>query len=198
MEKLEYFLVRLLYVIFRLIPHNMGQNISNFMAFIVERVIRYRRKIIMDNLKSAFPEKQIKEINSIKKDVYKNFIALWAEVLQSWRLNPQYFKNNWQINNWEVIEDAVSENKGMILISGHMGNFEWLGFFIASVIDTPTYAIMKEIRNPYINDFMVKNRKNNGIDLIYTGRAMKKGIQALRKQSNIGIVADVSGFLSRC
>ena len=87
------------------------------------------------------------------------------------------------------MEDAIKENKGVILLTGHIGNIEWLGQFMS--IQLPEiYAIGKKISNPYIHDFVEKNRTQNGAIIIYTKNAFEKSLELLNNKKILAIAGD--------
>jgi KDO2-lipid IV(A) lauroyltransferase len=186
---LEYLPIRILYELLRLIPLKISKILACFLALILQYVIKYRRNVIENNLKNAFPEYRTDQIKSILNQAYKNFFILWIEILQNWRLNKEFIEKNIVPNNWEVVERAKREGKGLILLTGHLGNFEWFGHYIAIKLGT-FYAIQKRIKNPYVNNFIVRIRERYGMKLIYTDEAMKKCLSVLKKNKIVGIVGD--------
>ena len=188
-KKVEYIFIRLLYEVLRIIPLKISETLAVFLALILQYVIRYRREVIQNNLKNAMPELSTKEKKVIIRQVYKNFFMLWIEFLQGGRLSKKYIEKNITAHNWEIVEQAIKEGKGIIFISGHLGNYEWLGHYFALTIGN-IYAIQKRIKNPYVNDFIVKIREKHGLKLIYNDNAIKNSLSVLKNSKFLGIVGD--------
>lgn len=87
------------------------------------------------------------------------------------------------------MQDAVNENNGAILLTGHIGNIEWLGQFM-SIKLPEIYAIGKKISNPYIHDFVEKNRTQNGAIIFYTKNAFTKSLELLSNKKILAIAGD--------
>jgi len=189
MHTIEYVLVKVIYEVLRRIPFRVSLVLAYFCALILQYIVRYRRNHVYESLRAAFPEHDNSQLKATVKDVYYNFSMLWIEILQSWRLNKTFFKKNYKVHNWESVEEALRKNKGLIMLTGHFGNFEWLGYYVASRCKS-LYAIMKKVRNPRINNLIVRTRENLGVRLIYTHGALKKGLSVIKKGRIIGIVAD--------
>lgn len=189
MKKLEYYVVIGLYSILKHIPLSFGHSFSVFLAFLIRYVFRYRNDIVKDNIHKAFPDLSEKERKSIAKEVYYNFSSLWIEFLQNWRIDVKFIDKYFNVYNWETMEDTIKENKGVILLTGHIGNIEWLGQFM-SIKLPEIYAIGKNISNPYIHDFVEKNRTQNGAIIIYTKNAFEKSMELLKKKKILAIAGD--------
>ncbi len=189
MHKLEYFLVRFFFFLFSHISINSGKHIAFVIYLLVSRVIRYRRKIIINNLHLVYgsrlpaPEKQL--INA----VYKNFVYLWMEFLQNRRLGMEAIDDRFVLHNKEIVDEALQKGRGLILISGHFGNFEWLGQYLG-LKGYKISGIAKPQHNKLVNDLIVKNRTQFGVGVIYTTTAMQDGLAALARNEIIALVAD--------
>jgi Kdo2-lipid IVA lauroyltransferase/acyltransferase len=189
MKKLEYYIVIGLYSLLKRIPLSYGHNFSVFLSFLIRNVFCYRNQTVKDNLIKAFPNLSEKECKAIEKEVYYNFSSLWIEFLQNWRIDDEYIDKYFNIFGWDVLEDAIKENKGVIVLTGHIGNIEWLGQFMS--INLPEiYAIGKKISNPYIHEFVEKNRTQNGAIIIYTKNAFEKSIELLTNNKILAIAGD--------
>jgi KDO2-lipid IV(A) lauroyltransferase len=189
MQIIEFIFVKLLYGIFRIVPYAFNRILCPLLRFIIQYIIRYRRVTIEQNLKNAFPDLSKQKTSLLVKEVYQNLTMLALEYLQSWRLNPSYFNENFSVHNWESLQEAREEGKGIILIAGHMGNFEWMGFFILQYIPQ-IYAIVKKIKNKKVNDFFVKTRERHGFKLLDKKIAFKNGLRALKANKIVAIVGD--------
>ena len=67
MAFLTYWLVRILAVLFGLVPFRVVYLISDGLAWFLYRVVGYRRKVVLANLARCFPEKTEAERRTIEK-----------------------------------------------------------------------------------------------------------------------------------
>jgi KDO2-lipid IV(A) lauroyltransferase len=144
---------------------------------------------VRENLRNSFPDIKNDQLRKILKEVYINFACLWIEIIQSRHLTDSYINKHFRIHGWEEVEKASELHKGIIFLTAHLGNFEWLGYYL-SMYTPQLNAIMLRVRNPKINQFVEKNRKKFGVTLVYTRGALKKCLLALRRGENLGIVGD--------
>ncbi len=189
MEQIEYIMVRILYWIVSLIPFSFGGIFSRIIAFITQKIFLYRRGVIRSNLKRAFPAYDRLTLKKIEKDVYCNFIMLWIEVLQNFRLSNEFFARHFKVYNWDVVEQARQQNKGIIFLTSHFGNYEWLGGYIGHTLGD-FYVISQRIKNPKVNAFLVGTRAKTRARLIDRKEGSKKGVEVLLDKKNLGIVTD--------
>lgn len=159
------------------------------MAFLIGTIFHYRRKVVIANLhlvygqQLPFPKKQLLQA------IYRNFAYLWMEVLQSPRLTKQNLQERIRLHNREVLDNALAKGKGLILITAHLGNFEWIAHLFA-YHGYKMNAIAKRQSNPYVNAFIENIRTRSGTKVIYTKEATKKGLEVLKKNEILGFVAD--------
>jgi KDO2-lipid IV(A) lauroyltransferase len=189
MWQIEYIFVRSLYFLVGLIPFRSGAIFSRFLAFSMRNIFFYRRTIVQKNLRMAFPQYERSRLNHIEKEVYSNFAMLWIEVLQNFRLSFDFFQKHFTVYNWDIVEQAHRENKGIIFSSSHFGNYEWLGAYIAHTL-SDFYVITQRIRNPKVHAFLLKTRAKTHAFMIDRKIATKKGVELLLAKKNLGIITD--------
>jgi KDO2-lipid IV(A) lauroyltransferase len=189
MWQIEYILVRILYLLVGLMPFSWGRFISRILAFLTRNVFLYRRGVVRSNLKRAFPEYDQLLLKKIEKKVYLNFMMLWIEVLQNFRLNHDFFARHFKVYNWEAVEQARRQDQGIIFLSSHFGNYEWIGGYIGHMIPD-FYVIAQKIKNPLMNTFLQVTRANVRARLIDKKEGSRKGVELLMHKKNLGLVTD--------
>ena len=189
MKKIEYILVVILFALFTRIPFAIVKYIGLILAFITQYLIRYRTKLVKENLRRAFPEYDEAKIKQITREVYINFTYLWVEWLQSKRFTKEFAEKNCIIENFEIVGEAAAQGKGLVIFSGHLGNFEWIARYVQHYHGRLT-GIMRRMHNKDINDFAVKFRKDLGFGVIYTDGAFKNALKLLADGENLGVAGD--------
>lgn len=189
MHKLEYYLVYGLFRIFQNISLKTGKKIALIIYFLVAFVFRYRRKVILDNLHKVYGSDLPAEEKELLRSIYRNFVFLWMEFLQSKRMMEGHIRDYLDFHNIGILDKMLSAGKGVILLSGHFGNFEWLAQGIP-MLGYNVWGIVKKQSNPYVNAFVEKQRTQTGLQIIYTKDAVKQSLQALKQNGIVAIVAD--------
>ena len=189
MYRIEYYIVKLLFGLFRNISLNTGKKIALIIYFLTYKLLRYRRKVIISNLKLVYGDNLPKPLNKLLKGIYKNFIFLWMEFLQNNKIMKKDLSKIFTVYNAAIFDQAYKKNKGVILISGHMGNFEWLGQMHGQ-LGHKIFGIAKKLKNPLVNQLVEKNRLRENMGVIYTRNAMKEGVEVLKNKNLLAIVVD--------
>ena len=189
MHTVEYILVKFFFFLFSHISINSGKRIAYLMYILVSRVIRYRRKVIKENLHLIYGQNLPAPETELINEIYKNFVYLWMEFLQNRRLGIEPIDDRFVVHNMELVDEALRQGRGLILMSGHFGNFEWLGQYLG-LKGYKVSGIAKPQHNKRVNDLIVQNRTQFGVGVIYTTTAMKDGLAALARNEIIALVAD--------
>ena len=189
MYRIEYLIVKLLFGIFQNINLSAGKKIAYIIYFLTYRLFRYRRKVIISNLKLVYGESLPKPLSELLKGIYKNFIFLWMEFLQNNKVVKKNLSQIFTVHNPEIFDEAYKKNKGVIIISGHMGNFEWLGQMHGQS-GRKISGISKKQTNPLVNQLVEKIRLRENLGVIYMRNAMVEGIEVLKNKDLLAIVMD--------
>jgi KDO2-lipid IV(A) lauroyltransferase len=189
MHRIEYILVRILIGIFQPLPFWAGKLASRIVYFIVRYILRYRRQTILSNVQRVYGDQPPKPYPQLIKEIYLNFVYLWMEFLQFPKYNQQNFRKYFHIHNEELVHQALAKGKGVIFITGHLGNFEIMTYLMP-FLGHPFNLIMKKIRNPLVNALIVGRRTVRGSRVFYTFEAMKKGLAVLKNGEILGIAGD--------
>lgn len=89
-------------------------------------VIRYRHKIIDDNLSKSFPEWNKKIIRKIRTDFYWHFTQIAAEMLKMISMSRRNVMRRYHCSNPELVNKYFDEGKSVVLMSSHYNNWEWM------------------------------------------------------------------------
>ena len=139
---------------------------SDLFAFFLYHVVRYRRKVVRDNLSKSFPEKTPQEIKRIERRFYRNLCDLWVEGCKLMRMKPEDVMKRVAISNPEVIQDLYGKGKNVFAAIPHSGNWEWFGKTMVTLSPHRIVGIYKKVKNPYFDAFMRQLRLNHVEDRV--------------------------------
>ena len=148
MNRLFYFL---LYAI-SLLPLSILYGFSWIVYILLNYVIGYRKKVIVENLKNSFPEKSDHEIKSIKKKFYKNFADSLVETLKSFSITHEELNKRHTYSNLHLFEECKKEQKDIILMAGHIFNWEWFVGLAPNLSTENTVAVYHKVKNDFWNE----------------------------------------------
>ena len=91
---------------------------------------------------------------------------------------------------WETVKAALERGKGVILVTGHLGNWELLGRWLATVQNVPLTVVAREPENPAFASYIRSMRENAGFTVLSKGESARGLLRALRKGEAILMLAD--------
>lgn len=151
--------------ILTLLPLKILFIFSDILYFKAYYIFEYRKKIVFLNLKNSFPTKSETEIKHIAKAFYKHFCDTIFETLKLIHLSKNEMKRRVKYNNPELISNYYNQNKHVILVLGHYGNWEWITS-LAMQIPHKSISIYRPLKNKFFDTFLHKLRIQYGCEII--------------------------------
>ena len=153
-----YFIFLISIRLFSIIPFKVLYFISDFLKFLFYYLIKYRRKVIINNLKNSFPEKVEEEIFQLLKKVYKNLLDIIVESIKGLTMSHQEVVKRHKILNPEVINQFFDRGESVICVSAHYCNWEWGAVSGGLQLKHKVIALYKPLSNKYIDQYMRDKR----------------------------------------
>ncbi|MEZ7838299.1 MAG: lysophospholipid acyltransferase family protein [Flavobacteriales bacterium] len=173
-------LITILYKLAGQIPFVLLYMFSNFLAFLLQKVFKYRLKVVQENLKKAFPELQQSERTLIENQFYLNFSDILLENLKLYSISKDSLQKRMKLLNPEVFNKLALENKGAILIGAHYNNWEWMALALGSYCKQDLFSVYKPLSNKNIDSLMLKARSRFGAEIV----PMKQFPKTILKNKN--------------
>jgi len=92
----------------------------------------------------------------------------------------------------------LHQGKGLVTVSGHLGNWELQGAAAATAMSKPFTVAAVQQSNPYIDSFITQRRNEMGMQVAGSKAAMKLLLRALKNKQAIGLVADQNAGIDAC
>jgi len=192
-NRLEYIVFILFSSFFRLLGLNLSRKFSTVIAFFFFYFIPIRKQVVIRNLQNAFPEKKISDIKKLAFKTYKSFALSLVEIMYLPYIEKQNLIDAVECANPELIIEKYNEGKGIILLSSHFGNWEFIAISVAMQIGIPFSVIVKPLRNSYVFEWMNKARTKFGNEIVPLGISIRKTYQTLKEKKIVAMVADQRG-----
>jgi KDO2-lipid IV(A) lauroyltransferase len=135
---------------------------SDIIFFLNYNFVGYRKKIITQNLKNSFPEKSAKEIAEIRKKFYLNFSDYLAETVKSFTMSKTETRVRMQHINQHLFHEAKQEGKNIILLAGHVFNWEWMNALATVVPQNNCHPVYRKVNSEFWEKQMKKVRSKFG------------------------------------
>lgn len=148
-----------------ILPFRILYIFSDFISFVMQYVLKYRKDVIMGNLSKAFPEKSEDELNRIRFAFYRNFADLIVESFKSLTISEKTLRKRFKLKNRELFEKLYAKDKGVLLVMGHYTNFEWTAMSMPLLVPHPTFAVYQPLNNKRFSQKVVSIREQFGLKL---------------------------------
>lgn len=185
---------RILYAIlysFSLLPLFILFGLGEVVFFILYRIVGYRKKIVMQNLERAFPEKTNRERRRIAKHFYRNLIQNFLESLKMLSISEKEFDKRTHIELKEV-NRIINEGRNIVFLSGHQMNWEWAPWALARGMKIPFLGMYLRISNKSVDRLISKMRSRTGVLMVDIAKFSTAIIRISKQQHAIGLIADQS------
>lgn len=132
---------------------------------LVYYVLGYRKKVVYENLRIAFPEKTEQERKTIAKKFYHNFIDTFIETIKLLSITEKAFRKRFSCNI-EVLNDLYNGQQNVQIISGHYFNWEYANLGVALDSKFPFVAVYAPLSNKAFDGMIHKLRSKFGTLLV--------------------------------
>jgi KDO2-lipid IV(A) lauroyltransferase len=161
--------------------------LGNFMYVVDKR----HRDRAMGNLRRSFPEMPDREIRLLARRSMQQLIMLFIEVLFTTRLvRIDTIAQIMDLANFdEVLRMLIKRDRGLIMLTGHYGNWEVLGYALAT-LGFDTTSVARPLDNPYVNHYLLGVRERMGQRIITKKGATDEVTTILEQKGVVGFIAD--------
>ncbi|MEN8927403.1 MAG: lysophospholipid acyltransferase family protein [Flavobacteriales bacterium] len=163
MAKVLYYLVILPLSI---LPYALLYGISNFMFLLLYYIFGYRKKVIVGNIYSSFPELEEKEKNKIVRKFYLHFCDLIVEAIKNFTVSEKQIKKRVQFSNVDLMDQLYDKGKSVVMIGGHYGNWEMFAIAAGNIHKHKQYGIYKPLSAKFFDEKLKKSRGAYGMNMI--------------------------------
>ncbi|MES2778806.1 MAG: lysophospholipid acyltransferase family protein [Bacteroidota bacterium] len=173
-----------------LLPFPIYYLLSDFLFVLGYYVIGYRKKVIHQNLRNSFPHKSEAEIKQIGKKYYGFMIDLFLETFKQLVMSPQSIQRRFKFINPEALETFKQQNRPIIFVLGHYGNWEWCGqsFHLKHMFQQD--VLYHPLSNPFFDWITYKLRARWGVGLIPMQVSIKEMIRRKDMLTATAFLAD--------
>jgi len=182
MKNIKYFFQFIFIIIFFSLFKILGLRISSAMGGKIFEIIGplFRSKnLIHSNIKKAFPDINLKDLNNITKLMWNNYGRVFAEYMFIKDFRSDRSSSKIKIEGQEILNKIKREGKPVVFISGHFSNFELMAMHIEKS-GIKLSAIYRPLNNIFLNKIMERIRKK-----YICKNQIKKGIGGMKKLINL-------------
>lgn len=168
MQAIGFYLTLPFIYLLSLLPFPVLYLFSDLVFILMYYVIGYRRKVVTENLRNSFPEKSEMEVAELRRKFYRYLSDLFLETFKTISISKNTMLKHCSMDEHSKIlfQKYFEEKKNIILVLGHLGNWEWGGNTFSMLCKQQLYVIYHPLENKYFNQLIIGMRTRFGTKLI--------------------------------
>ncbi len=153
-----------------------------------------RKDVALANLRLCFPEKGDGEIETIIEKAYTNVAKVFLEFLYFPKLTKENIKGvvEFPDESYRLIQSALERGKGLILMSGHFGNWEIVALAVGAFSPKPLSIIVHPFHNKPVDKYANRYRSLLGNSTVPMDNSVRASLSTLRENGIVALLADQS------
>ncbi len=163
--------------------------LSDVLYIILVHIVRYRRRVVVDNLRAAFPEESPHGIKLLARGFYKNLTDLIVETIKLPSLSPEQLLHRVRFKNAPLIADRIAAGEAVIILASHQCNWEWLPAS-AQLNGIIADSVYKQLSSPFFEQLVHHIRSTHGVNPIPMHRLLRDVAVRRNVPRAIALVAD--------
>lgn len=175
------------------LPAGMARRWGEALGAVAFRLAPGERRKALDSLAIAFPEKSESERRAIALECFRH-LGRCAFELACLSKGPDSLDPwiEWPAADRQRLERAVAQGRGVVLATGHVGNWELLGQCLARSKIAVLSAVAKQTTDPRLTTWVSSLRAEGGLRSLWRGGdgAAKKILKALRSGEILALLID--------
>ena len=165
-------------------------NIGNRIGQLGYRPLGIRRAVVERQLSAAFPELDHEEIERIARASYGHLgrTSIETAVLPTYSAQ-QVIDLFEDVQGWSIVEERLSLGKGLIVVTGHLGNWELGGAYLAAR-GIPIDVVARHMANPLFDRYLTSTRQRIGMTVVHDEAAVRRVPRSLRDGRAVAFLVD--------
>lgn len=192
-HRVEYAATRALVGALRLVGWRAAGRIGGKLARLAYWPFGIRRGVVERQIAAAFPEFTPQRVQEVARRAYDSLGRTSIETA----LLPTFTRDKLlamfeRVEGWDILEAARAQGRGIVIVTGHLGNWEIAGAYIAAHI--PFHAVSRRMQNPIFDAYLTRTRAKGGMQMIWDGDAVRVSPRVLRQNHAVAFLSDQDGL----
>ena len=185
-----YGFLRFIITIFNILPRNISLFFGSILGYLSYLLYGKEKAKSNRHLQIAFGDKLSEaERKTIIRKMFLNIVWNFIDIVRI----PKYYKSELrsliEVEGIENFNKVYKRGKGVIGVTGHIGNFELLAAFAAGE-GYKSAVIGRELYDKRLNKLLVTNRESAGVINIDTKDSPRKLIKLMKDGYALGVLID--------
>ncbi|MCK5695700.1 MAG: lysophospholipid acyltransferase family protein [Desulfobacula sp.] len=190
-NEILYKLLKLFIILLGFLPRSVAKFCSDIIGLVWFKADKRHKDITLKNISNAYKEElSPDQVSNLSKQVFKNTVHMIFDIAWAFRMDQKELLKHYTIKGYENLKNALQKGRGVLLLAGHMGNFELLVAVFGNDPDFKLYAAYRKFDFQPLERLMLEERQRFGTTMIPLKGAAKKIDAILRNKNAVGTLLD--------
>ena len=190
-DRLQYIGLRIVHMMMNCWPVEANLRIAELLGDLMYLIDKRHRQRACHNIQRSFPHFTPLRTERMARESMRQMFMLFVEVLFTVRLiRINTFTQHVQVGGaFAQTLDLLMKRRGLIVVTGHYGNWEILGYVLAT-LGFPTVSVARPLDNRYVNGWLMGVREKKGQRIVDKKGATAIVTKTLEEHGTVGFIAD--------
>lgn len=166
-----------------------AERLGERLGLLLFKLDKKHRERTRKNLAMAFPEWPAERVESVAQGVFRHFGRVTADFMRTESRTNEQVIASIQAEGMEHFTRALEAGRGVVLVTGHFGNWERMAQYLTAV-GLPVSVVARDANQEGVNDRVLKLREKAGVEVLSRGNAARMILSKLKKNTVVGILPD--------
>jgi KDO2-lipid IV(A) lauroyltransferase len=183
-----YYLLRIAAYLVRFVPSRAAYWVCSIIGGIVFTLNWRVREAVLDNMGHVLPKASRRLRRVLGRRIVRNVVKNYYDVIRVTTMSPVDLERSINVHGIEHLEEALDRGKGVILVSGHIGNFSIVAQ-LAAARDYEVSVVAEDVEPPKLYDYVNRLRGHFGLKMLKLGSSEVRTIYRLLRNNEILLLA---------
>src|SRR4051812_46778869 len=189
-HRAEYYTMRATLRGLRALSWDQACRIGEQLGALGYRPLGIRKRVVERQIAAAFPELDHDAVLALARKSYGHLGRTFVETALLDSLGKDGLQQLVEsVEGWEEVDEVMSRGRGAIMVSGHIGNWELAGAYVAAR-GIPIDAIARGMANPLFDAYINRTREEIGMTIVHDSEAVRRTPRSLRAGRAVAFIAD--------
>ncbi len=189
-HRVEYAATRAAVAALRRLGWRGASAVGGWLGRMAYRPFGVRADVVERQIAAAFPHLSPTEVRDLSARSYENLGRTSIETAVLPGTSPEaVIARVERVEGWHHVDAALALGKGIIAVTGHLGNWEFAGAYVAAR-GVPVDAVTRGAANKLFEAYITRTRQEIGMEVIHDKDAVRRAPRALRENHLVALVAD--------
>ena len=189
-HRAEYYAMRGILGVLRTMSWDAATKFGERLGVLGYRPLNIRKRVVEKQIAAAFPNLDRAQVKELARESYAHLGRTFVESALFDTIGKQGVLDLVdEVHGWEHIDKEIADRKGIVFVTGHHGNWELAGAYVAAR-GVPVDAIARGMANPLTDDYVTRVREATGMVIVHDADAVRRAPRSLRTGRGVAFIAD--------